>query len=188
VWEWYKHRKQIIAGIQPNPGHYSVAEMEQYHRSVTVITQNIDGLHQRAGSAIVHELHGNINRNYCTGCGKYFSNEDVLKQSQAPKCMSCNDLIRPDVVWFGEMLPVDVWNASVAVAEHADVFFVVGTSAVVYPAASLPTIARRAGAYVVEINVEQTELTSRVDESLIGKSGEILPRLLALCHPKEIER
>ena len=188
VWEWYKHRKQIIAEIQPNTGHVAVAEMERYHHGVTVITQNIDGLHQRAGSTTVHELHGNINRNYCSGCGKYFLDEEVMKQETAPRCSSCNGLIRPDVVWFGEMLPEDAWNASVAAAERAAIFFVVGTSAVVYPAASLPIIARRAGAYVVEINTEQTELSSRVDESLMGKSGEILPLLLASCHQKEIEQ
>ena len=162
--------------------------MERYHRNVTVITQNIDGLHHRAGSTIIHELHGNINRNYCTGCGKYYSNKEILKQEHAPRCVSCNGYVRPDVVWFGEMLPEDVWNASVGAAEHAEIFFVVGTSAVVYPAASLPMIARRAGAYVVEINTEPTELSVRVDESHLGKAGELLPHLLASCHKKEIKQ
>ena len=178
VWEWYKHRKTIIAAIQPNPGHYALAEMEQLYGSFTVITQNIDNLHQRAGSKNVHELHGNIERNYCIACGKYFSNEDILQYDRAPRCASCNGLIRPDVVWFGELLPVDEWNASVTAAGRADIFFSIGTSAIVYPAASLPTIAKREGAYVVEINVEPTEFSNKADEVLLGKSGEILPQLL----------
>ncbi|MBI1805241.1 MAG: NAD-dependent deacylase [Ignavibacteriae bacterium] len=178
VWEWYKHRKQVIAGVQPNKGHYALAEMERHSTSFIVVTQNIDNLHHRAGSMIVHELHGNIERNYCIQCGKYFLSEDILIEDHAPRCTVCGGLIRPDVVWFGEDLPVEAWNASVAAAERAGVFFSIGTSAVVYPAASLPIIAKRAGAYLVEINIEQTEISRRADEVLLGQSGEILPQLL----------
>ncbi|MBI1807085.1 MAG: NAD-dependent deacylase [Ignavibacteria bacterium] len=187
VWEWYKHRKQIIASIQPNAGHYALARMEQFHKHVTVITQNIDNLHRRAGSTTVHELHGNIEHNYCIDCGKYFDDQEIMNHDRAPRCSACNGLIRPDVVWFGELLPVEEWNESVTAAERAEVFFSIGTSAVVYPAASLPMIARRAGAYIVEINIEPTEFSSRADEVLLGKSGEILPHLLEVCYQSALK-
>jgi NAD-dependent deacetylase len=177
VWEWYRQRKQVISSIQPNPGHYALAQMQSHHQQFSVITQNIDNLHRRAGSKIVHELHGNIERNYCIDCGKIFTNEEILQKNQVPKCTFCNGLVRPDVVWFGELLPQDAWNASVVAAEHADLFFSIGASAEVYPAASLPMIAKRSGAYVVEINVEPTELSIKADEVILGRSGEILPRL-----------
>lgn len=183
VWEWYMYRKRVIASIEPNPGHYALALMEPRHEKFALITQNIDNLHCRAGSKTIYELHGNIERNYCIACGLQFTNEQILQQHGAPRCASCNGLIRPDVVWFGELLPVDVWNMSAAAAERADVFISVGTSGIVYPAASLPVIAKRAGAYVVEINIEHTDLSWQADEVLIGKSGEVLPRLLASYQP-----
>lgn len=180
VWEWYKYRKQIIRSIQPNPGHFALAEMETLYPKFAVVTQNVDNLHRRAGSKTVYELHGNIERNYCIGCGTCFSNEEILKSDTVPKCTKCKGLIRPDVVWFGELLPADEWNASVASTEQADVFFSIGTSGVVHPAASLPIIAKRAGALVVEINVEPTELSQMVDEVIPGKAGDVLPKLLQL--------
>lgn len=178
VWEWYRHRKQVMTTIRPNAGHLALAEMEQMFPTFSVMTQNIDNLHRRAGSTKVYELHGNIDRNYCVSCGKHYANEELLAEEHAPRCRSCDGLIRPDVVWFGEILPEREWNASVAASEMADLFLAVGTSAVVYPAASLPLIAKRAGAYVVEINIEQTELSPKVDEHIAGKSGEILPCLV----------
>ena len=181
VWEWYKYRKQIIANIKPNPGHYALVEMEKHYKNFAIITQNIDNLHRRAGSKTVYELHGNIERNYCLDCRKSFSNEEIFTQEKAPRC-TCGGLIRPDVVWFGEFLPQDQWDAGEAAAERAEVFFSVGTSAVVYPAASLPMIAKRAGAFVVEINLGRTELSHQADEVLIGKSGEILPKIVDTCY------
>jgi len=180
VWEWYKHRKQIVASIQPNPGHYALAEMEKRYKRFAIITQNIDNLHRRAGSKTVHELHGNIERNYCIACGKYFSNQEIFQShdQKVPRCASCNGLIRPDVVWFGELLPRDEWDASECAAKWADVFFSIGTSAIVYPAASLPMVAKKAGAYLVEINVEPTDLSPKADEVILGKSGKILPQLV----------
>ena len=178
VWEWYKHRKQIISAISPNAGHVALAAMEQRFPRFAVITQNIDNLHRRAGSRTVYELHGNIERNYCIGCGRQYTNIEIIGNERAPHCTSCNDLIRPDVVWFGELLPEDEWNASVKAAEDSAVFLSIGTSAVVYPAASLPIIARHSGAYVVEINIEPTELGHQADEFILGKSGEVLPGLL----------
>ena len=181
VWEWYKQRKTIIASVQPNAGHTALAKMEQRFRKFAVITQNIDNLHRRAGSKTVYELHGNIERNYCTGCGKLFDDARIMAGPAVPRCPSCGGLIRPDVVWFGELLPADEWNMSVKAAGRAEVFFSVGTSAVVYPAASLLSIAKDAGAYVVEINLERTDLSHTADEMILGRSGDILPQLLAHC-------
>lgn len=178
VWEWYRHRKQIIAAIQPNPGHYALAELEKRYMRFSVITQNIDNLHRRAGSKAVYELHGNIERNYCISCRKQFPDRELLPKQGIPRCRDCNGLIRPDVVWFGELLPPEVWDAAAEATAHAEIFFSIGTSAIVYPAASLPIMAKQAGAYLVEINPDPTPLTDSADEFLNGKSGEILPQLL----------
>ncbi len=178
VWEWYRHRKEIIAAIQPNAGHYALADLEKHYRRFSIITQNIDNLHRRAGSKEVYELHGNIERNYCISCRKQFPNQEILSKPGIPRCSDCDGLIRPDVVWFGELLPPDVWDAAAEAAAHADVFFSIGTSAIVYPAASLPIMAKHAGAYLVEINPDPTPITDSADEFIGGKSGEILPQLL----------
>lgn len=177
VWEWYAHRRTIIATVQPNAGHLALARMESLFPRFTLVTQNIDNLHRRAGSASVHELHGNIERSYCMSCGKPSPDVTVPEKGKVPACPACGGTIRPDVVWFGEMLPEDEWEASAAAAEDAEVFFSIGTSAVVYPAASLPLMAKRRGAFLVEVNTEPTPLTQSADEFLCGPSGEILPGL-----------
>ena len=182
VWEWYAARKRVIADVKPNPGHIALAEMEGMFSSFAVVTQNIDNLHRRAGSKNVFELHGNIERNYCMKCGKNFANEYVLSSGAIPTC-DCGGMIRPDVVWFGEMLPEDEWRDAERACSSADVLFSIGTSGVVYPAASLPLAARDSGAFIVEINPEPTPLSSFADEFLQGKSGEVLPALIhALRH------
>ncbi|RCK75149.1 MAG: NAD-dependent protein deacetylase of SIR2 family [Ignavibacteriae bacterium] len=178
VWEWYKYRKQLIANVKPNPGHYALVEMENIFPEFAIITQNVDNLHRRAGSKKIFELHGNIQRNYCIGCKKEFSDEIIFSKFEVPKCDVCNDLIRPGVVWFGELLPEDQWNEAEKSTRTCDIFFTIGTSGVVYPAASLPYIAKESGAFVIEINPEPTQITSIVDEFLQGKSGEILPELV----------
>jgi NAD-dependent deacetylase len=178
VWEWYAHRKRVIAEVQPNPGHLALVRMERLFTGFAVITQNIDNLHRRAGSVVVHELHGNIEKNYCIGCGRRFSNTEVLAQKGVPRCTECGKAIRPDVVWFGEQLPPEEWEQSVRATQSADVFLSIGTSGIVYPAASLPQISRRNGAYLVEINPEPTPLTDMADEFLQGPSGTILPLLV----------
>ncbi len=177
VWEWYAHRKKIMEGIEPNAGHRALVRMEAIVPSFAVITQNIDNLHARAGSRRVYELHGNIERNYCMKCGIPYGKEFLVAESALPLCPSCGGLVRPDVVWFGEMLPEDEWGASVRAAEGADLFMSIGTSAVVYPAASLPLLAKRAGAYLLEINPEPTPLTSQADAFLQGPAGVFLPLL-----------
>jgi NAD-dependent deacetylase len=174
VWEWYSHRKQIIHDSQPNNAHLAIAEMQNLFDEVTVVTQNIDNLHRRAGSETILELHGNIERNYCIEC-KTFYNDEVPVQDKVPRCTKCGGLIRPDVVWFGEYLPQDQFRASDEAARECDIFFVVGTSAVVYPAASLIYTARENGAYIVEVNIEETEISYIADQSFYGEAGKILP-------------
>jgi NAD-dependent deacetylase len=177
VWEWYAARKKVIADVQPNRGHYALAEMETLFPTFAVVTQNIDNLHRRSGSRKVFELHGNIERNYCMRCGQRFTNEEVLTGRAVPRC-SCGGLIRPDVVWFGEMLPEDEWNGAERACQRADVLLSIGTSGVVYPAAALPMEAKRNGAFIIEINPEPTPLSEVADVFLRGTSGEILPAML----------
>lgn len=176
VWEWYNHRKKIVHEAQPNAAHLTIAEMQNYFKDVIVVTQNIDNLHRRAGSNTIFELHGNIERNFCINCKKFF-NEELDFSVGVPKC-DCGGLIRPDVVWFGEYLPEDQFLGGEKAAINADVFVVVGTSAVVYPAVGLVYTAKQSGAMVVEVNLEETALSSISNYSFFGKSGEILPRIL----------
>ncbi len=176
VWEWYKYRKSIVHQSIPNAGHLAIVEMEKYFENVIVITQNVDNLHRRAGSKIIYELHGNIEKNFCVKCKKRYD-ADLEFMDGVPKC-SCGGLIRPGVVWFGELLPADQFQLSEKAARNGDIFFIVGTSAVVYPAASLVQIAKSNGAYLVEVNVEETEVSSLVDISLIGESGKFLPLIV----------
>ena len=137
VWEWYNYRKKIIHDVKPNPAHGALARMKDLVRDFTLVTQNIDNLHIRAGSTNVLELHGNMERSYCIGCGKYASNVEVSLEQKVPHCPSCHGLIRPDIVWFGEMLPEGVFEAATEAANRCELFLTVGTSAVVYPAATV---------------------------------------------------
>ncbi|MBD3233106.1 MAG: NAD-dependent protein deacylase [candidate division Zixibacteria bacterium] len=177
VWEWYQYRRSLIYDIEPNPGHFALAKMENAFDEFSLITQNIDGLHQKAGSQRVIELHGNIRRNKCATCGEFHEDEIPITQKKVIKC-HCGGLIRPDVVWFGEMLPVDAIRNAFEWAESCDIFFSVGTSAIVHPAAQLPITAKQAGIYVVEVNPDKTPITAYVDEHLQGPSGEILPEII----------
>ncbi len=176
VWEWYNHRKKIIHDSKPNAGHIAIAEAQNIFDRVTVITQNIDNLHYRAGSKTVYELHGNIERNYCIKC-KTFYNEELDFSKGVPVC-KCGGLIRPDVVWFGEYLPEDQFDASEEAARNCDIIFIVGTSAVVYPAASLIFTAKQNKAYLVEVNIEETEISKYADCSFYSEAGSILPQIV----------
>ncbi|MBN2093349.1 NAD-dependent deacylase [candidate division KSB1 bacterium] len=177
VWEWYNYRRKIINEVKPNPGHFALAEMEQMFPIFTLITQNVDNLHRVAGSQIIIELHGNIMRNRCVDCNKIYREIAIEFEVKVPRCR-CGGRLRPDVVWFGEMLPEDALVCAFQAAQECDVFFSIGTSAFVQPAASLPIEAGEKGAYVVEINIEPTAISRYVNESIIGKSGEILPLIL----------
>jgi NAD-dependent deacetylase len=177
IWDWYAWRREAVKAVRPNPGHYALAEIESRIPSFTLITQNVDGLHRMAGSQNVLELHGNIQRVRCAEC--YTFTETWGDDTEAvPRCSVCGGLLRPDVVWFGEALPRDQLEAAVEAARSCDVFFSIGTSGVVQPAASLAHAARNRGAVLVEINAEPTPLTSKVDYFFQGKSGEILPALV----------
>lgn len=177
VWDWYAWRRQRVAAAQPNPGHLALAQLEAKVPAFALITQNVDGLHQRAGSRNVIELHGSIMRVKCSREGTIVERWDEAAPD-VPRCAACGALLRPDVVWFEELLPA----AALAAAEHAaarcDVLLVVGTSAEVYPAAALPAAAKAAGAIVVEINPNPTALSSAADYVLRGPAGEALPALL----------
>jgi len=175
VWEWYQHRKEIIHKCQPNSAHKIIADVQNNFEKVSVVTQNIDNLHRRAGSKKVYELHGNIERNYCIDCKKEYGDNVPLKDG-LPKC-DCGGLVRPDVVWFGEYLPQDVYTSAEKAAEESDVLFIVGTTGIVYPAASIIYIAKNNGAYLIEVNIEETEVSKSVNKSFFGKAGEVLPQI-----------
>ncbi len=177
VWEWYRWRMEIIARAKPNPGHTALAELEKLGVLRCIVTQNVDGLHQRAGSRNVIELHGNIWRAKCTRCG-YRVTFDKPPDTLPPLCPRCGGLLRPDVVWFGEPIPEEAWSKALECISGARSLLIVGTSGVVYPAALLPRIARERGALIVEVNVEPSALTEElVDVFLEGKASEVLPRL-----------
>lgn len=177
VWDFYATRREGAGEAQPNAGHLALAGMEKRFAQFTLITQNIDGLHQRAGSRNLIELHGNLRRIRCSrGCG-VIDEWDELPEV-VPACPKCGAPLRPDVVWFGENLPEDGLQAAIAAANTCQVFFSIGTSGLVQPAASLALWAKKRGAVLVEINYEPTPLSEHVDYAFHGKSGEILPALL----------
>ncbi|MFO7623969.1 MAG: NAD-dependent deacylase [Anaerolineales bacterium] len=177
VWEWYAWRRELTAKAQPNPGHLALAEIERHIPHFSLITQNVDGLHQRAGSRQVLELHGNIQRVKCMDGNHLVENwEDSVEIP--PRCPLCGSLLRPDVVWFGENLPVKALQAAWDAAETADIFLSIGTSTQVEPAASLPFAAKRCGAVIVEVNPQETPLTKSAQYSLRGRSGVVLPALV----------
>jgi NAD-dependent deacetylase len=178
---WYRHRRQVVEDAEPNAGHRALADLEAHVPTVSVVTQNVDDLHNQAGSSTVIELHGNITHNYCMDCERDAAPDVVdaaIQQGEPARCPKCSGLIRPDVVWFGERLPPDAVEQADAATHQADVFLSVGTSAVVYPAARYPVVARERGAYVAEINPDTTGVTDDVDESIQGPAGEILPALV----------
>ncbi|MBI3163345.1 MAG: NAD-dependent deacylase [Anaerolineales bacterium] len=177
VWDWYAWRREAIKGARPNPGHYALVEIEKRIPNFTLITQNVDGLHRFAGSQNVLELHGNIQKVRCSECGTFTETWGDDSES-VPVCERCGGLLRPDVVWFGEPLPRSELEAAVTASRACQVFFSIGTSGAVQPAAALAHAARNNGSVVVEINAEPTPLTPIVDFALHGKSGEILPGLV----------
>ena len=182
VWDWYQWRRELVAKAEPNSGHYALADIERKIPNFTLITQNVDGLHQRAGSQNVIEVHGNIHRVKCFKEGHLVTSweetEDIL-----PRCPRCNSLLRPDVVWFGETLPEDVLMKALDASADCDVYFSIGTSALVQPAASFVYEAIYKGAVTVEVNIVATEQARNLTFSLEGSSGEILPALIKQTWP-----
>ncbi|CAN5136046.1 NAD-dependent deacylase [soil metagenome] len=179
VWSWYAERRRQIERCQPHAGHRALARLATLVPELVLITQNIDGLHARAGSPDVVELHGNITRAKCLDRGHPLTGA-VPESEQPPPCPACGSPLRPDVVWFGEMLPEAAVERAWRVAGRCDLMLVVGTSGTVWPAAELPHLAREAGAPVVEINPEASELTPFVDVFVAAPAGQALPRLVAL--------
>ncbi len=183
VWAWYAWRRQKVAQARPNPGHIALAKMERLVPRFTLITQNVDGLHQQAGSQHVLELHGNIMRTVCVAHRHPVSHWEPVAEGEAPKCPICGSVLRPDVVLFGENLPHDVFQQALEASQTCDAMLVIGTSGVVYPAAALPDIAREQGALVIEINPQATPLSDVADLTLRGPAGEILPALVRQVWP-----
>lgn len=180
VQRWYAHRRALALEVEPNAAHRALAELEDLAEAFTLITQNVDDLHRRAGSRAVVELHGNLTRSYCIDCERPAGDDDLDAEGEdaVASCPACGGALRPDVVWFGEMLPEGAMARAQDAAATADVFLSIGTSAVVYPAAGLPARARRHGAYVAELNVEPSAIADAVDEVVVGKAGETLPALV----------
>jgi NAD-dependent deacetylase len=174
VWSWYSWRRNTVRGVQPNPGHIALAEMTSLFPRFTLVTQNVDNLHQRAGSRGVLELHGNIEHCRCSRCHAPHHGDKAPPTETVQRC-SCGGLIRPGVVWFGEGLPMDMLGAAQTAARDCDLFLSIGTSALVYPAAMLPMLARQGGAYTVEINPAPSAMAQDMDECIAGKSGTVLP-------------
>jgi NAD-dependent deacetylase len=180
VWEWYNWRRGVMARALPNAAHAALAGMEQGSKNFTLITQNVDGLHDRAGSRKILKVHGDIWTLRCCSCGREREDRSDPLASLPPRC-DCGGVERPGVVWFGESLPRDVWARAETAARTAELFLVIGTSAVVYPAAGLVALAKSAGAKVVEINIAETPVSGIVDASLRGAAAELLPALVASC-------
>lgn len=175
VWRWYRWRRDIVSEAEPNPGHFALAKLGELVPQLTLVTQNVDNLHQRAGSRDVIEFHGNIFTDRCFGDGSLQVADDT---TAVPVCPECGSNLRPGVVWFGEAIPERALDASCAAAADCNIFLSVGTSSHVYPAAGLADIARQSGATIVEINPQPTTQADRFDFVLAGKSGDVLPELV----------
>ncbi len=184
VWEWYQHRRQVLRASKASAGHLALAVWEQLASEFTLVTQNVDGLHQLAGSRNVIELHGNLQVNRCLNCGSESTDVEITFSERVPHC-HCGGKFRPGVVWFGEMLPEANLERAMTAAENCDLFLSVGTSSQVYPAAALPAIALDHGAILIEINPEVTSLTPLAHYHLQGEAGAYL-RLLVSAYESKI--
>ncbi len=177
VWEWYEERRKNILAAKPNPGHFAIAELEKYLQ-IVIATQNIDGLHQRAGSTNVLELHGSIVRIKCTKCR--FEEDMIEYLDEVPPYCDCGNILRPDVVWFGEQLPQRTLQQAIIDSSTCDVMIIAGTSLVVSPANTLPFYAKKNNAILIEVNPEETVMSSYMDVSIRSSSAEALPKLVKL--------
>ncbi len=177
VWEWYNERRRNIFAAQPNLGHKAITELEKY-AEVVILTQNIDGLHQKAGSTKVLELHGSIVKIKCSVCD--FKDEMITEFSEIPPLCKCGNILRPDVVWFGESLPQDVWQKAIIFSTQCDLMIIAGTSLVVSPANTLPIYAKQNNAKLIEINPEKTEMSSEMDLVIRNTSASALPKFVSM--------
>lgn len=189
VWGWYEWRRAAVRDALPNPAHRAIAELARRVPDLTLVTQNVDDLHERAGSPVVLHLHGRIAHPYCERCRRAHAVSEAPtrlgegRRIEPPRCASCGGRIRPGVVWFGESLPAEEWQAAQRATRRADVFFCVGTSAIVQPAASLTDLAVAAGAMTVQVNPNSTGIEKRVSIVLRGPAGSVLPRVLEQAWP-----
>lgn len=177
VWSFYNWRRELISRVTENRAHQALVTLEQIVPDFTLVTQNVDGLHKRAGSSNVIEVHGNLWRVQCTECARIAVDMSV-DMGKLPRCGECGGVLRPDVVWFGESLDGRLLNRAEEAARTCDVMLVIGTSGIVYPVAFLPTLAKGGGAFVVEINMEETAVSPGLDMTILGKAGEIVPLLV----------
>jgi NAD-dependent deacetylase len=175
IWRWYRWRRELVSRAEPNPAHLALAALADLVPKLTLVTQNVDGLHQRAGSAGVIEFHGNLFDDRCFRDGRL---ETDLKEAAVPRCSDCDEPLRPGVVWFGEAIPEAALEQSFAAARECDVFLSIGTSSLVFPAAGLIDLARDAGATTVEINPIPTSASAGLDFMLQGNAGLIIPKLV----------
>jgi NAD-dependent deacetylase len=186
VWRWYRWRRELVRAAQPNAGHRALVDLGRRVERLTLVTQNVDGLHQRAGSPSVLEYHGNILRDRCSAEQRIVEDGEPADSDGLPHCAACGALLRPDVVWFGEAIPGAAMQAADAAARDCDLFVSIGTSSLVYPAAGLAEIALARGVPVLEINPNPTDLSARADLVLAGPSGSVLPRLLTALGPPQL--
>lgn len=179
VWSWYQWRRNLVKDKQPNPAHHALAALQQWAKqqgkTLSLITQNVDDLHEQAGSQVTH-LHGHLWKNKCSQCETAYEDEIDYSQDALINCAECGSYIRPDIVWFGEMLPAGAWQHAEQASADCDVFVSIGTSSLVYPAAGLSQLAKSQGAKLIEINLHPTQ-NPLIDVVLAGKAGEVLPNL-----------
>lgn len=179
VWRWYRWRRELVASVEPNAAHRALAALADLVPRMTLVTQNVDGLHQRAGSTGVIEFHGNLFSNRCHLEGREVNcNDDTV-----PMCPECGSMVRPGVIWFGEAIPEQALNTSFAAASDCDLFLSIGTSSLVYPAAGLAEIAREADAITAEVNPNPTDHSDNFEIAVRGQAGHVLPELIeSLAH------
>jgi NAD-dependent protein deacetylase/lipoamidase len=185
VWDWYAWRRELVANAEPNAGHHALVTLAERVPRFTLITQNVDGLHQRAGSRDVIEFHGNLARFKCSREGIVVDAPVHRSQDAPPRCPQCGAYVRPDVVWFGEMIPPQALERACAAVDTCDVFLSIGTSSQVYPAAGLAEMAQAAGAWLVEVNTQPTPQSRYARYLLSGAAGQVLPALAAAVEGHE---
>lgn len=180
VWSWYQWRRNLVKGKRPNPAHYALNDLQQWadshSKNLELITQNVDDLHEQAGSQATH-LHGHLWRNKCSQCDTPYTDSIDYQQSSLISCTLCKGYIRPDIVWFGEMLPQSEWQHAEIASEKCDIFISIGTSSLVYPAAGLAQLAKQNDAKIIEVNLNPTQ-SPLIDIVIAGKAGEVLPKLV----------
>lgn len=191
VWDWYEYRRSLVRQARPNPGHFALAELERRVPDFTLVTQNVDDLHEQAGNQRILHLHGKIAQNKCFFNCQGDPTFIDLDQTQCtwidgvPACPYCGRWVRPDVVWFGEVLPLDILHEAAEASRHCDLMLVIGTAGLVDPAGSLPRVAKQAGAQVIEINPDHSAITRYADIKIDGPSGEVMPAVIeALDHAR----